>query len=372
VSYECFSDERVSVVEFDWRESLGGCWARAEAMKLWSGEDWYLQLDSHHRFIDGWDELLLDQADRTRSARPVISTLAPPYVRGQPTPEDTTPYVMRIVGFDERGMITCRASAVENWRDRVEPIRSRMTCGHFLFAPACFICEVPHDPDVYGDEEASVTLRAFTHGYDLFAPSVVTVFHDYSRVTRPNHYDDHVYDNGLEVAWHDRAGTSRGRTRAFLREPWFGPYGLGHERTLGEYEEYAGVSFRHQRLQDYTRDNYEPPNPPTDQDWATKRQDRQIRIVIDRNALPIAAIQEPSFWYVGFHRNGKELYRDDAGAEELATLLAGDSRIITFTRNFQSEAEPTHWTVIPFAENEGWLEGVSSELSEDYLGIRPD
>ena len=38
------------------QESKGACWARAIASELYDGQDFYLQIDSHHRFVDGWDE----------------------------------------------------------------------------------------------------------------------------------------------------------------------------------------------------------------------------------------------------------------------------------------------------------------------------
>ena len=67
---------RMRVLDVPWRESRGACWARAECMKLYEGEDWFLQLDSHHRFAQDWDALLLDQASKSGSARPVLTTYA--------------------------------------------------------------------------------------------------------------------------------------------------------------------------------------------------------------------------------------------------------------------------------------------------------
>ncbi|MEZ5285183.1 MAG: GlcNAc-transferase family protein [Vicinamibacterales bacterium] len=53
-----------------WQASRGACWARAEIMGRYAGEDYYLQLDSHHRFADGWDELAIDELDRARPIGP--------------------------------------------------------------------------------------------------------------------------------------------------------------------------------------------------------------------------------------------------------------------------------------------------------------
>lgn len=67
------------VIDVPWNESRGVCWARAEIMKLWEGEDFFLQLDSHHRFVQNWDALLIAQAERTGAAKPLLSTYATPY-----------------------------------------------------------------------------------------------------------------------------------------------------------------------------------------------------------------------------------------------------------------------------------------------------
>jgi hypothetical protein len=54
----CAGDDRFQILDIRWQESKGACWARAQAMKLWRGEEWFLQVDSHCRFAPGWDETL--------------------------------------------------------------------------------------------------------------------------------------------------------------------------------------------------------------------------------------------------------------------------------------------------------------------------
>src|SRR6059058_5814262 len=53
---------RLSLVRVDARDARGPCWARAVAMSLHDGEDWFLQLDSHMDFDPGWDDVLVAQA----------------------------------------------------------------------------------------------------------------------------------------------------------------------------------------------------------------------------------------------------------------------------------------------------------------------
>ena len=53
---------RVSQLRLDALQARGPCWARAIAMSLYDGEDWFLQLDSHMDFDSEWDLRLVAQA----------------------------------------------------------------------------------------------------------------------------------------------------------------------------------------------------------------------------------------------------------------------------------------------------------------------
>src|SRR6476620_2198138 len=53
---------RVSYQRIDPLYARGPCWARSLAMALYDGEDWFLQLDSHMDFDQGWDTRLVEQA----------------------------------------------------------------------------------------------------------------------------------------------------------------------------------------------------------------------------------------------------------------------------------------------------------------------
>ena len=72
-------DDRFQILDILWQDSRGACWARAEAMKLWRGEEWFLQVDSHCRFAAGWDERLIRMMGETGSPKPVLSTYATPF-----------------------------------------------------------------------------------------------------------------------------------------------------------------------------------------------------------------------------------------------------------------------------------------------------
>ena len=61
---DCFREkpprpDQVRTVSFDARQSKGQSWARLQAQKLWRGEEYTLQTNSHMRFEKGWDARLV-------------------------------------------------------------------------------------------------------------------------------------------------------------------------------------------------------------------------------------------------------------------------------------------------------------------------
>jgi Glycosyltransferase (GlcNAc) len=362
-----FAEKRFRVLSVDWRESKGACWARAEIMKLWDGEEWYLQLDSHHKFVKDWDVRLLRQARKTRSGKPILTTYAPHYAPGKPI-LDSDPTRMEFDVFTEDGIALFRAGSIPDWQSLSRPIRSRFISAHFLFAPSSFIVDVPYDPTLYFlGEEITLAVRAYTHGYDLFHPSETIVWHEYTRNGRPKHWDD----NADTFARLD--GPSRIRARSLLLDGEGDPFGLGTVRTVAEYEAYAGISFRYLCCQDFTRQNFEPPNAPREPDWPKLVHKRQVTIEFPRDALPPVGAENFDFWYVGVQdTDGSEIFRLDALPEELNAQLQSQSPKISLTREFQSEAVPVRWTVIPHSEIEGWHEQINGPIDGGGLKVRAE
>ena len=54
------NDDRFKIIDVDYTESKGACWARNTLQQQYDGEAYTLQLDSHHRFIQDWDKELID------------------------------------------------------------------------------------------------------------------------------------------------------------------------------------------------------------------------------------------------------------------------------------------------------------------------
>jgi hypothetical protein len=356
-------DDRFRILDILWEESRGACWARAEAMKLWRGEEWFLQVDSHCRFAAGWDDRLMRMMSETGSAKPMLSTYATPFTPGPVEILEGAPLQMAFQGFTADGIPHMKPLAIPNWQSLHRPLRARFVSGGFLFAPGSFVSEVPYDPELYFlGEEASMTARAFTHGYDLFHPHETIVWHDYVRKDAVKHWDDHT------VEWGEQDLLSKAKIRNLLSGQPVDAFGLGKARTIEEYEEYAGLSFRLRKAQDYTVRSEEPPNPKVGADWAQQIFSWLVRIRL-RNEFPADGWGDFSFWYIGVHdEHGSEIYRHDLSPDEIAALAVQQPEV-ELVCEFPSGSIPVSWTVWPVSRTRGWLARIEGKLREEDFTI---
>ncbi|WP_433964067.1 GlcNAc-transferase family protein [Tunturiibacter gelidiferens] len=367
------NDDCFRILAVDWRESKGACCARSEVMKLWRGEEWFLQVDSHCRFAWDWDAKLLDEVVQTESAKPILSTYASPFTPGGDEVLVEGPLQMAFQGFTEDGIPHMKPMAIADWQNLTRPRRARFLSAGFLFAQGPFVEEIGYDPELYFlGEEAAMTVRAFTSGYDLFHPQETIVWHDYGRPAAPKHWGDHVEDKALRP-WHELDLRSREKVRGLLAGQPVESYGLGSTRSLEEYEAYAGLSFKLRKAQDYTVRGGEPPNPEAAADWAGQIFPWMVRITLDRAALPPAALDDPEFWYLGVRDESRvEIYRQDIPQSQLATLPGGEPKIVLVCE-FESGTIPAFWTVWPVSRSLGWLSRIEGDLDEeDYTIVLKD
>jgi hypothetical protein len=367
-------DPRFRVLDVNWRESKGACWARAEIMKLWQGEDWFLQVDSHCRFADGWDALLLQTMIETRSAKPILSTYATPFTPGENEVLQGGPMQMVFQAFTPEGIPQLRPGDFPPRRESKRPLRARFVAAGFLFAQGRFVQEVPYDPELYFmGEESAMTIRAFTHGYDLFHPADTLIWHDYLRIDARKHWGDHKDSSDVPNPWSELDERSKRKVQRLLLGESVESFGLGHVRTLEEYEEYAGLSFRHRKAQQYTVRAQEPPNPKAPTDWPDKISPWIARIMVKPAQLPAGSLVDPGLWILSIQdEDGYEIWRRDVTADELAPL-AGLEGELALVCEFPSETIPASWTLWPLSRSNGWLRKFGGRLSrEDFAVLKSD
>lgn len=241
------NDPRFKILTVPYKESLGACWARNLLQQQYSGEEWTLQLDSHMRFAEGWDETLITMWHNLYSqgvAKPLITSYVPAYKPdGDPRGRVQTPWGMVFDHFTPEGVALFKPHYLPA-AEQSRPWKHWFYSAHFAFAKGNFVKEVPHDPDLYfHGEEVSIAARAYTWGYESFAPHVLVAWHEYTRQGRHKVWDD-------DRDWWQRDLASKKRYRYLMEiDKPLNPidwqlWGWGPYRTLAEYESASGLDFK--------------------------------------------------------------------------------------------------------------------------------
>lgn len=342
------NDPRFKVIDVNYKDSKGCCWARNALQQQYNGEKYTLQLDSHHRFVSGWDAICIDMYNQLLDKgvkKPLLTAYLPPYIVDKdPEGRTMTPYKMNFDKFIPEGAVFFHPAVIENWETLTEPIPARFYSAHFCFTSGDFVKEVQHDPNYYfHGEEISVGVRAFTHGYDLFHPHRLVAWHEYTRNGRSKVWDDDIH-------WTDKNDASHLRNRKLFemdglkKDIDFGIYDFGKERTLEDYERYAGVNFKKRSVQEYTLKNNIAPNPPLYGEDYEKSWTRKFKHIIDIYRANIPNVQF-DFWAVIFKKDGKEIYRKDLRHDDIVKVLQESKEFAYIRAEFDTWTQPDEWIV---------------------------
>ncbi len=186
--YKKYCDSlQVRVIYVDESEALGPANARYYASKLWGGETYFMQVDSHLEFAKHWDLKFINEAKAAKSFPKVVLSSYPPGFEGQGGQ----------ISGETRGMRLCfcefSQSDVEENIIRIStsggykgtessPKQIAFIAAGFFFARAEFLVDVPFDPFLpwcFMGEEILLSLRAWTSGWNIYAPRKNLIAHQY-------------------------------------------------------------------------------------------------------------------------------------------------------------------------------------------------
>ena len=248
------SPARLSYVRIEPLYARGPCWARAIAMSLYDGEQWFFQIDSHMDFDPHWDERLMAHAMALLPGRPGVVLSAYPnafafegsQVVRRPCTDKVLAHVVKPGSQFEPGhpVLGFEAHAV----DLDTPVPGFHIGAGCLFAPGQFVQAFPYDPFFYfHGEEQALAARLFTHGWDIFHIPGQPIYHLYNTgeagaPARPMHWDP-SQDAQRERTWWTLEQRSRVRLAALLAGEPLGAYSLGGERSMAQYAAFSGIDY---------------------------------------------------------------------------------------------------------------------------------
>ena len=179
----CQYRQQIDVYEMDSKLAVGPTFARHISHRMYRGEYYALQIHAHTTFTKNWDVELIEQWEETTNEMAVLTTYL----------DDAVGSIDDQTGISNKKsrLVLCNAAYEGAGHDRrlrhdyheqpdMLPGISGMPqlqpywSSSFSFSRGHFILTVPYDPYLpmirKADEEISMALRAFTHGYDFYTP----------------------------------------------------------------------------------------------------------------------------------------------------------------------------------------------------------
>lgn len=254
---------RVKIHKMSYKDAKGPTYARYYCSKLWSGQEYFLQIDSHTTFEKDWDATLIKMIEQCRykptsetetewgskgSKKPILSAYPP-----SDTQINTYGFpVMDSYKINDKVKLPIFFAGF--WTTETKkPIKSPkpFVAAGFMFMDSTFLYDVQFDPYLSGlfqGEETLFSARLFTNGYDVFAPNIKVCSHHYNRKA-PMYYDDmpdfsicrNVAENKVLFMLNLRSNIpiKTLEQTGFLID--HEKYGLGRERSIEDFWKASGM-----------------------------------------------------------------------------------------------------------------------------------
>lgn len=155
--------------------NIGLQMGRYIANSLYWGEDYYLQIDSHMRFVQDWDIKLVAMIEAYRQAgipKPLITMYPPTYtldLNGETVLHGSPSFYSTRISFAETPNQFTQALIPSQLATPMDDgcVFTSSVSGGFVFADGPFSEITPNRLIAFWGEEILIAARAFTHGFDL-------------------------------------------------------------------------------------------------------------------------------------------------------------------------------------------------------------
>lgn len=244
--------KNLSYTKMNHQDARGVGYARKIAMQLYSGQEFYLQLDSHMRMAKNWDSELISMYDscveKTGNDKIILSQFPAPYEvhtdgsiyypKDHPELWDR-PSWSKVHNRDHGAWSAIR----QEIDDLSTPHPSQTVLAGYLFAPKQFVEEIPYDERIsFMGEELCIALRAYTRGWLIYAPNKMLAWHYYKRKRSPKIWNQ-IEDTSRPLKWIDMEMQSKRVQRKILLGEEQGIFGIADYNKYLEYQESIGINF---------------------------------------------------------------------------------------------------------------------------------
>jgi FkbM family methyltransferase len=256
-SYDALNDiAGVMVDRIDVTEARGPIYARARCESLMKDADYFLQIDCHSRFFQGWDEILIQEfAKASELNGNAVLSHYPMNIKNMASSD----HLDRIGQVNRYRYI--EADAIKSHGSLIKlpgvPATSLGISAAMLFMRAEDRKRFPYDPELdfglHAAEQVLYAVRLWTHGFDIFCPTQHALATDYEGSR------DRIPDEVKRISNANRTGwpeATWSKVKYLLGlddieqvDPVYGDtlsdsmarFGVGDERSLRSYYDFAGI-----------------------------------------------------------------------------------------------------------------------------------
>lgn len=240
-------------------EAKGPTYARYLCSTLCQNETFYMQIDSHTKFVKHWDTLCIrminDIKSQGLSNKPVLSHYPKEYSTYDSYNESQKHLVPRMCKsfFNDRGMLSFSGS--NEMHSNNTYYKTPYLASGMFFCESYFLKELPYDPNLdylFVGEEILHSIRFFTNGWDIFTPSENIIFHYYTRPNDPKIWTDNPYYSDMNAFLKVKKYLELEDTQTLDNNHNimlnFDKYGLGKTRSLQDYYDFAQIDVKNKKV----------------------------------------------------------------------------------------------------------------------------
>jgi len=241
-----FTNQNIRIQYSKAPENLGVGMGRYLSNKLYNNEDYYLQIDSHSRFRDNWDKIIIDNLEKYLSiGNKCILTGYPPSYKYKKDGAEVLDLTAETTGirfkrdkdqdvyFKNDRLINQEGVGFDN------TYCSESISAGFIFGKGEINKVEQHPAIFYFGEEMLRAASFYTNGYNLMYPDIPVVFHLYGT------------DSDRVLCWDTFPNEcakleefSKYTIKKIIIEERVNSISLGNNRSLSEYGRYAGLDFK--------------------------------------------------------------------------------------------------------------------------------
>jgi hypothetical protein len=224
-----------------WEDTKGVVWARNRIKEKFTNESYFLNIDSHSRFKENWDLILINQYHSINEPKVILSTYPNNFDVPDPNknylklPFNTPLKIKDFIHKDDPIDNRCQAENLPSLKD-YEIEDTRWVTAGFTFVKGEWLKEVQiPEKMIFSGEEDTATYLSYLKGWNIKVPSEATIWHNYNYKTT----EDIPYrtPNSFKKLTENDNSVKELNKILFANDP-------SYVRSLNDLENYFNIKFK--------------------------------------------------------------------------------------------------------------------------------